>query len=140
MGVQYFTIQKGKLINRTAVGNRFKELADGDYRMEIAKAKKRSLNQNSYLHGVLFPELSKAFTEQGYEPMNPEIAKLVAKKMFMTRYTINPNTGQGVEYVQDTSDASTIEINEFIEAVIRFAAEHLNYIIPMPNEQLTLHQ
>ena len=36
------------------------------------------------------------------------------------------------------SKISKSQMNEFIETVIRFAAENLNYIIPYPNEQSKL--
>lgn len=140
MSVQYVTIEKGKIVNRTAVRNRFAELADGQYRMTIEKANKRSDPQNRYLHGVLFPELAKAFEQAGYKPMNAVIAKNIAKKMFMTKAALNPDTADLMEYVQDTRDASTTEINELIEAVIQFSAEQLQYTIPYPNEQTQLYQ
>jgi hypothetical protein len=41
--------------------------------------------------------------------------------------------------VKDTSKLSTIEMNEFIESVIRYAAVNMNYEIPYPNENARLN-
>jgi hypothetical protein len=115
------------------------ELKDGRYLVKIEPKKKRTIPQNAYIHGVLFPELANAFKDAGYEGIDAQLAKDIAKKEFLTRQIVNSETGEVKEYVKDTSKLSTLEMNEFIESVIRYAAVNMNYEIPYPNENARLN-
>lgn len=136
---RFIYVKDGLIENPFAVTKQIADLPDGRYLLKIEPKNKRTLPQNAYIHSVLFPELSKAFIEQGYEPMNSELAKEVAKKLFLTVQIVNHETGEAVEYIKHTSELSTVEMGEFIDSVIRFAADKLNYVIPMPNEQVKLY-
>lgn len=136
---RYINVKDGLIENPFAVTKQIADLPDGRYHLRIEPKNKRTLPQNKYVHAVLFPELSNAFIEQGYEPMNAELAKEVAKKLFLTVQIANHDTGEAMEYVKHTSELTTIEMGEFIDSVIRFAAEKLSYVIPMPNEQTKLY-
>jgi hypothetical protein len=135
----FISILSGKIIHPTAWAKFLWTVKDGTYIVKLERKNKRSVEQNRYIHGVLFPELAKAFTEAGWEGFDAEFAKEVAKAQFLKRNKVNEKTGEVQEYVAHTSKLSKMEMMEFIENVIRFAAVNLNYEIPFPNEQTRLN-
>jgi hypothetical protein len=137
------TIENGKLDftgSRQWVKERIKLLQDGDYTVEIKRYRKpRSQPQNAYLHGVLIPCFREALNEAGYDEVKTdEQAKLLIKSMFLRRSVTNHETGEVLEYIQDTSALNTLEMATLYEDVWKFAAEHLNYVIPSPGQQSEL--
>lgn len=122
----FVTIKDGRVLEKIKV-------KDGRYHCRIDRKNKRSVNQNAYIHAVLFPELAKAFNSVGYE-CNTDQAKSFAKKQFLTRHIVNKETGEYKEYIEDTHNLSKLEMVEFIDRVIQFAAENMNYGIRYPNE------
>src|SRR5665213_2819863 len=98
--------------SRMSVKNRLKGLAPGEYEWEIKRYKKpRSLPQNAYLHGVLIPCFREALNEVGYDEVKTdEQAKLLMKSMFLRRTVANHETGEVLEYIQDTSALNTFEM------------------------------
>lgn len=130
------TIKDREIQNKKAVKAFFVSLPDGKYILEADNSKKRTNQQNRYLHGILIPEFRKALNSVGYDGVKYDWqAKLIIKKMFLTRQVVNEETGEVLEYVQDTHDLTTVELNVLIEEVIRFAAENMNYEIMLPNQQ-----
>lgn len=126
--------------SRVWIKNRLKGLTAGEYEWEIKKYRKpRSGQQNAYLHGVLIPCFREALNGVGYDEVKTdEQAKLLMKTMFLRRSVTNHETGEVLEYIQDTSALNTLEMAQLYEDVWKFAAEHLNYVIPAPNEQATI--
>jgi hypothetical protein len=131
--------QNGAVANPKAIATFFNEIKDGKHIIESKDYNKRSDQQNRYLHGILIPEFRKALNDVGYDAVKTDAqSKLVLKKMFLTRQVVNKETGEVLEYVQNTSDLTKEELNILIEEVIKFAAENMNYVIPYPNEQTTI--
>jgi hypothetical protein len=130
-------IKDGQVANPAPLRKLFTGLKDGRYEVSVKRLNRRSLPQNAYIHGVLFPEFRKALNEVGYDAVQTnEQAKEIAKKMFLTVTIPNVNTGEVIEYTRHTSELSKEEMTIFIEAVIKFTAENMNYIIPYPGESL----
>jgi 6-pyruvoyl-tetrahydropterin synthase len=137
----YISIEGGKIVNKTTFQKALWELKDGRYLVKIEPKKKRTNGQNRYIHGVLFPELKNAFNEAGWDEIRTmEMAKEIAKRRFLTTQIVNEKTGEVMEFVKETSQLSTLEMNVFIDDVIKFAAENLNYQIMYPNEQASLYE
>lgn len=90
---------------------------DGEKIMiKIEKRRKlRSLEQNSYFHGVLLPLLS---DELGYTPQE---MKGVLKWKFEIKHT---------------SELSTVEFEDFTRKVREWASAELGIYLPSPNEDL----
>ena len=126
--------------SRLWVANRIKELPEQEVTIEITKYRKpRSLSQNAYLHGVLIPCFREALNGVGYDEVKDDVqAKEILKQMFLKRSVINKETGEVLEYVQNTSDLTTEEMGKFYEEVWKFCAENLNYVIPSPGQQSSL--
>lgn len=135
------TIRDGQIVTNPQIRKMFNSLKDGKYNVEVTKITKRSNQQNRYLHGLLIPEFRRALNSVGYDEVkSDEQAKEIMKQMFLKRQTVNKDTGEVLEYVQQTRDLTKEENNILIEEVIKFCAEHMNYQIPYPNEQLTMYE
>lgn len=142
-GKQSFILKTlhGTIDNRSTVRKHFDIMkgVNGSWLIEYSPLNKRSTQQNAYLHAVLFPEYMKGWQNIGYDEINtPEIAKQIAKRRHLTKQIVNQETGEMLEYIQDTSDLSKQECAIFIDSVIKEAATNLNWIIPFPGEQTGL--
>lgn len=98
---------------------------------------KRSLPQNGYVHGVLFPEIRAGLIDNGYraDECTLEAVKDLMKSMFAKREMVNEKTGEVLTTIQPTSQMTTTEMMEFIQACRQFSEEYLSRYIPGPNEQ-----
>lgn len=133
-------MNSGEIQNKNSVRKFFAGLPDGKNLIEADNSKKRTCQQNRYLHGLLIPEFRKALVSVGYDSVrNDEQAKMIMKSMFLTRKIVNEDTGEVLEYVSDTHLLSATELNQLIEDVIKFCAENMSYQIPYPNEQLEIY-
>lgn len=135
------TIRDGKPVNADNVRKLFNQLKDGKYNIDLTKIDKRSNQQNRYLHGVLIPEFRRALNSVGYDEVKTDSqSKEIMKQMFLKRQTVNKETGEVLEYVQQTRDLTKEENNILIDEVIKFCAENMSYVIPFPNEQIEMWQ
>jgi hypothetical protein len=60
------------------------------------------------------------------------------KDRFCRREYIVPETGEVLSVIKETKSLSTVEFNDYVDRVIRFAAETLDVQVPYPNEQVEL--
>lgn len=113
------------------------KFGDGFVEIDMKHKRQRSSQQNRYLHGLLIPEFRKALNSVGYDEVKDDVqAKECLKAMFLTRhYESSGSDLPQIPYVRDTSTLTKEEMGDLIEEVIKFAAEHMNYRIPYPNEQ-----
>jgi hypothetical protein len=108
--------------------------SDGIYRTELYNETKRTNQQNKYFH-VLFTLLQKALYDAGYEDITTmEKAKDEIKRIFLTYEAVNKMTGEKYPVTRGTSELSKDEGIEFIERVLKFAAEELGFYIPTTEE------
>lgn len=136
----YINKSKGQFTNNGKLKEHMATLPDGRYLVTVKSSKIRSLQQNAYLHGLLIPEFKNALREAGYDEIKTdEQAKQLMKMMFLKRSIANKETGEVLEYTEDTHNLTTLELNILIEDVIRFCADKLSYVVPYPNEQLTMN-
>lgn len=78
----------------------------------------RSLNQNSYFHGVICELISE---KTGYEP--EEVKEILKQKFLLIDDSNMPRC-------RPTSSLNTEEMSRFIEQCIRWAAMELQLVIP----------
>jgi hypothetical protein len=98
----------------------------------------RSNNQNAYYWGVLVNEVHARLVELGHEiSLNGTHALL--KDRFCYREHVLTDTGEVLKEPLSTSDLSKQEFNEYIDKIIRFAAEVLDIQIKYPNEQTEMY-
>lgn len=99
----------------------------------------RSLSQNSFFH-VICNEISQ---ETGQEH---EVVKSTLKMMFARKQMENSDgeplwnkeTGEPIEYIQDTSEMNKMEMMDLINKSIDFALEYFGILIENINEQVEL--
>ena len=119
------TIREGKVLwrDRQGVAEYIRHLEGKRVLITIEEySSRRGLNQNAYLH-VIFGLIAE---ETGHELFE---VKDLMKRMFLAA----PDR-RGRMHVRGTSKLSKREMSEFIESVIRFAAQWLEIVIP-PAEQ-----
>jgi hypothetical protein len=119
-----------------------KQIADlkGNIKIVFSEIRKRSNQQNAYLHGILIPEFRRALYQAGWDEISDDVrAKNLMKLMFLKSTIPNSQTGEAIEFIRDTSDLTKEEMGDLYDRVIRFCAEKLSYIIPYPNEKLQLY-
>jgi hypothetical protein len=98
---------------------------------------KRSLSQNAYLH-LLFTIFTDALNYLGNEFKMEEV-KAICKTKFCTIDVINNNSGEVIgQRIKGTSEMNKMEMVEFIDSVIRWAADYFHITLPYPNEQLEI--
>lgn len=122
-------IEKGKKIydnpNRYLVqlskleGKRFEETL----RQEKSK---RSLDQNAYYWGVVVEILRDHF---GYETYEAEEVHDGLKLIFLRIHE-----REGLETMRSTTKLSTVEFEDYLEKIRRWAIKEHNCRIPLPNE------
>lgn len=99
-------------------------LPDGEYDEVIKKKQSiRSLQQNAYLHSVIFQMIA------DHTGDSMEDVKSALKIMFLGYMSKS-----GLRAVKDTSRLNTKELEEFNEKCRIWAAEFLGMYIPLPNE------
>lgn len=70
------------------------------------------------------------------EVKDNEDAKTVIKALFLKKKITNGM--ETFEIVQDTHKLTTLEMADFIDEVIMWAAQYLSITIPAPNTQLSI--
>ncbi len=118
-------VAQGKLIldqpSRYLV--RLSQLEGKRIELVIRKEKsQRSLNQNSYMWGVVYEIISQ---HTGYTP--EEVHEIMKFKFLKTEKA-------GMEYVRSTASLNTAEMGIYLENIRRWAAVELGCFIPLPNE------
>jgi len=99
----------------------------GEVEVIVRKRKRRrSNNQNAYYWVAVVPIIA---DEMG---ISDEEAHDFLKAKFNKKTIVVKE--KEYEVIRSTTDLSTIEMEDFLEQVRRWAAEDLNCIIPLPNE------
>jgi hypothetical protein len=134
------TPESGKIKrNRQTLIDAIKHFEGKEIKISVERNyKKRSNNQNAYLHGYLFPIITIALNDLGWQ-MTPIKTKEWLKKQFLIHTEINEITGEYMEWVKGTSECTTMEIMEFQNRCIQFASEELGIEVALPNEELELN-
>lgn len=131
-------IESGKVLNRDNIARLFKSLEDGTYAIRIFIRRKRTLPQNDYYWGVVCEMVKDGLRDAGYDNVHtPEDAHEVLKYLFLRRRVVNKETGELLaEIPGSTASLNTYDFSEYLEHIIRWAAEYLGIVIPYPNESL----
>ncbi len=95
---------------------------DTYYNMEYVKPQKnRSAQQNKYYWGVVIPMMGE------YCGYNQQEMHEALKMKFLRR-----DHGNGLPTVRSTTVLNTVEFNDYVEEVCRFAAMEFGLVIPDP--------
>jgi hypothetical protein len=107
--------------------NHLRSLAGNRVEVIVRKLRsQRSLDQNAYLHGVVFPLIA---AEQG-DSVEGVKFDLMGEKWGWTM----TKGGRHIPVKPHTAEMTVEECTQFIDWVIPWAAQTLNMRIPLPNE------
>lgn len=96
--------------------------------------KRRSLNQNAFMHGPFLEALGDFLNECGSDS-TPSAVKEFFKKMFGVYETVHLPDGTVERVPKSTADYSTVECEEAMEKARAWAADW-GCMLPFPNESL----
>lgn len=132
-------ITNGELKNQSSFRKSIAGL-NGKYLVKITKANQRSLQQNKFYWAVCVPMVKDGLRNMGYDQVRTESdAHEVLKSLFLKVQLVNENTGEVLtEYVNSTTKLSTVLFMDYIDSIIKWAAEYLGIQIPFPNEQMQI--
>jgi hypothetical protein len=98
----------------------------------VEKTKKNRSNQQNRYYWACVTIVA---NELGYS--REEMHSIIGFK-FLKREKVDENSGEVFEYIESTTKLSTTDFVVFMDEFIIWSAEHLNIILPSPNEQLTI--
>lgn len=108
---------------------------DGSYMMEVVKLKRgRTLNQNEYLWGCVYPILLDALLDSGWEFTSLEQVHEFFKRMIARERIVNYNTGEIIEIPNSTATMDTVQFSAYVDKLKEYANEFLGVVIPQPNK------
>jgi hypothetical protein len=129
----------GAITNRNAVAKFFSDIKDGKYLLSVKSIKRRSTQQNAYLHGVVIPLVFEGLRNAGFEDVRDhEDAKMIIKDLFLRREIRNEKTNTSIKVICKTSELTTVEMLDFIADVQRWSIDYLNTYIPDPGEAMPM--
>lgn len=133
MNTTFVQIQNGKF-SLDDLRHFFNNAGDGLYRVEVHKVRKaRTLDQNAWLWGCIYPTLLQALQNEGWEFVTTDEVHEFFKELFAKRQCINKHTGEVVEIGESTAAMTTLEFSEYCEMLRAYAVEFLNTDIPDPD-------
>jgi len=106
------------------------KVKDGWYILEPEK-KKRTNNQNSWIHGFLFPPAAKTMTEK----LKVKVSSKMAKVLLKSRCGVDYVEALDEWIVTPTSEMSTVRMVKFIEDSLKYMATKYNVYLDGPDEE-----
>lgn len=96
--------------------------------------RKRSLNQNAYLWGVVYPAIVAVFREHGNNVDAEDVHDFLKDRVGkLKQHFITPD-GEVLTGPGSTAKLTTTEFEAYLDKVRTWAAETLGIVIPLPNE------
>lgn len=129
----YSSVRGGKLVD-SALSQALLAHEGKDVEITVArKRKKRSLNQNAFMHGAFLESMQEMFADFGND-YEPEFVKDIFKKQFGVKREVVMIDGS-IEFVEvSTAKWSTTECETAMERARRFYANF--WQLPYPNESV----
>jgi hypothetical protein len=128
-----------KISNRKAFDTALLDFKNKEVVITIETKGKRSLNQNSYFHGVLLPIVKEHLLDLGWkEARSLEWVKNYIKFNCLIKEVVNEKTGEITKTLGETSGLTKGEFNDFIADVQQWSMEKLGLYLPDPNEQMKI--
>lgn len=133
-------VQNGTLkTNRKFIAEAIKTFEGQEIIITFEKRKKkRSNQQNAFYFGIVIGIMQLAFKETWGEFYSANEVHEALKSKYCFREQINENTGEIISIPMSTTNFTTIEWEEYIDKIRKFAMEWFNVSIPFPNENITI--
>lgn len=108
---------------------------DGQYLFNVKKVRKpRSLDQNGWLWGCIYPMLLDGLIDAGWEFTDTEQVHEFFKSQFTADKVVNKHTAEIIEFPSSTSRMDTVVFSSYCEKLRDYALEYLNLDIPEPDK------
>lgn len=105
------------------------------------KRKRRSLNQNRYLWGVIYPMMAQGFRDMGHEDVTTSVVHEFCKARFISsedQEIASPLSGELIVLKKTTTKLTTTLMMGYIADIHKFASEFLGIVIPDPDPLFSL--
>lgn len=113
----------------------FTQAIDGHYRVEIKRVRrKRTLEQNGWIFGCIYPMLLTALNDAGWEFTSVEQVHEYFKNMLWKQRMVNKHTGEIVEIPYSTTEMDTVQFSTYCEKLRDYGSEYLGIEIPEPQK------
>lgn len=113
----------------------FRMCKDGRYMITTQKIRgKRTVNQNEYLWGLVYPLLLDSLVNEGWEFTSTEQVHEFFKSLVAKREVVNYSTGEIVSIPVSTSEMDTVQFSSYLQEIRKYAKEYLNLEIPDPDK------
>lgn len=113
----------------------FRTAPNGWYVLSLTKQRRgRTLNQNDWLWGCVYPILFDGLLEAGWEFTSVEQVHEFFKEQMAHDKVVNRDTGEIVEIPRSTATMDTVQFSTYIEKLRQYANEFLNVRIPDPDK------
>ena len=104
----------------------FRNALDGNYRIEITKIRrKRTLDQNGWLFGCIYPMLLKGLNDEGWEFVSVHQVHEFFKTLMGKEQFINKHTGEVVEIPCSTAEMDTLTFSTYCDKLRDYGREYL---------------
>lgn len=121
--------------NLRTISEFFRTASNGSYMLTITKLRRgRTLNQNDWLWGCVYPILLDGLLDAGWEFTSVEQVHEFFKKQMAQDKVVNYSTGEIVEIPRSTATMDTQQFSMYVDALRAYAEEFLNVTIPEPNK------
>lgn len=104
----------------------------GIHRVEIKRVKnQRSLSQNSYLWGVVYPAILPTLIDASGEDIDSLEVHEMFKAKFLREAMVNKSSGEVIgSLIRSSVDLDVAEFSMFLQKVIEFAYDKLGVVVP----------
>lgn len=121
--------------NLRTISEFFRTASNGCYMLTVTKQRRgRTLNQNDWLWGCVYPILLDGLLDAGWEFTSVEQVHEFFKKQMAQDKVVNYSTGEIVEIPRSTATMDTQQFSMYVDALRAYAEEFLNVTIPEPNK------
>jgi hypothetical protein len=112
----------------------FRAAPDGGYALKVRRLRRtRTLPQNDYLWGVVYPALLDGLIDAGWEFTSTEQVHAFFKGLLTSEKVVNRHTGEVVELPGSTASMDTAEFSAYVDRLRDYAREYLGTDIPEPD-------
>lgn len=127
--------KKGGLFDLKPVYSSLADAPDGTYSIEVKKIRKpRSMDQNGWLWGCIYPMLLDALLNEGWEFTSCEKLHEFFKSQMTADKVVNKHTGEIISFPGSTATMDTLTFSTYCEKLREYALEYLNLEIPDPDQ------
>lgn len=106
---------------------------DGTYKIDVKLVRRRrTVDQNSWLWGCIYPLLHQALNAQGWEFVTDEQVHEFFKAQMTDDKVINKHTGEIIDIPRSTKEMDTVTFSTYCDQLREYGRQYLGVEIPDP--------